>query len=143
MVPLAEPLVFHAEPPMWIADGEARLGGNGVEVVGVDVLENRGIKVEAVAARVALDLPLHVDELRRHEPRMLGAEASLQIAEKLTAAVWTIDLPIAEQVHVRQQAFAEYLEGFFVVFAPVVAVGKLETVQVPFRRRKLLFDQLR
>ena len=65
MVTLAEPLVFHAEPPMRIADRKARLGRDRVEIVGVDVLEDRGVEVEAVASGVALDLALHVRRVGR------------------------------------------------------------------------------
>ena len=65
MVSLAEPLVFHAEPPVRIADREAALGGDRVELVGVDVLEDRRVEIEPVAAGIALDLALHGDEFGR------------------------------------------------------------------------------
>ena len=65
VITLAEPLVLHAEPPVRIADREAALGGDRVELVGVDVFEDRGEEIEAMAARIVLHLALHRDELRR------------------------------------------------------------------------------
>src|SRR5256885_6388056 len=72
---------------------------------------------------------------------MLFAKSSLQVAQKFAAAIRAFDLPVAEQIRNRQQFFAEYLERFLVVFAPIVAVRKLKAVQIPLRGRKLLLDQ--
>ena len=65
MIALGELLVLHAEPPVRIADREAALGGDRVELVGVDVLEDRRVEIEPVAAGIALDLDLHRGEFRR------------------------------------------------------------------------------
>ena len=65
------------------------------------------------------------------------AEAAAQVAQELAAAVGAVDLAVAEQIHDRQQLFAQNFERFFVVLAPVVAVGKLEAVQVPFGGREI------
>src|SRR5258705_7039413 len=72
---------------------------------------------------------------------MLLAKSSLQVAQKFAAPIRAFDLPVAEQIRNRQQFFAQYLERFLVVLPPVIAVRKLEAVQVPLRRRKLLLDQ--
>jgi hypothetical protein len=49
-------------------------------------------------------------------------------------------LPVTKQVHDRQQLVSQHLERFFVVLAPVVTVGELKAVQVPFGGRELFLD---
>ena len=71
------------------------------------------------------------------------ADADPQRTQVLAAAVGAFDLAVAEQVHRRQQLLAQQLQAGLVVFAPVVAVGELEDVDVPIRRRKLVGDQIR
>ncbi len=68
---------------------------------------------------------------------MLVAEAAFEGADEFAAAVGAFDLAVAEQVDLRQQFFAKQLAGSVVVFAPVVAVGELEAVNVPFGRMEV------
>ena len=55
-VALGELLVVHAEAPVRVAGGEAAVGGDLVELVVVEDLEDDVVEVEAVLARVAFDL---------------------------------------------------------------------------------------
>ena len=64
-VALGEPFVFHSEPPVRIAHREASVGGDGVELIGIDHFEDGGEEVEPVVARIALDFVLSVDQFGR------------------------------------------------------------------------------
>ena len=68
-VALGELLVLHAEPPVRIARGKAAVGGDRVELVGVDHFEDRGIEIQPVAARIVFDLPLDVGQVGRAADR--------------------------------------------------------------------------
>ena len=73
LVDLRQPVVVallaaprrHAERPVRVARREAAVGGDLVEVVGVDHLEDRLVEVEPVAAGVALDLLLQGAQVGR------------------------------------------------------------------------------
>ena len=65
VVALAELLVFHAEPPVRIARGKPAAGGDRVELVGIDQLEDRGIEIQPIVTRIAFDLRLNRGEFRR------------------------------------------------------------------------------
>ena len=65
LVPLGEALVLHPEAPVGVAVREAAVGGHHVDLVELQDLEDRVEEVEAVLARVALDLLADVVEARR------------------------------------------------------------------------------
>src|SRR4051812_22814733 len=77
---------------------------------------------------------LFVLNLRKDERFVLGAEGFFEDAIKLAAAVGAFDLAVTEQVALGQERFFQHAEGGAVVFAPVVAIGELEAVDVPFAR---------
>ncbi len=70
------------------------------------------------------------------------AEGVVQRTDVFAAAVGTFDLAVAKQVRLRQERVAQQPQALFVVLAPVVAVGKLEAINVPFAGRKLTRDQV-
>ena len=70
-VALGELLVLHAEPPVRIARGKAAVGRDRVELVGVDHFEDRGIEIEPIVARIALDLRLDFGQIRPAAVRSL------------------------------------------------------------------------
>ena len=63
-----------------------------------------------------------------------------QFADEVARPVRRLDLPVAEQVRSRQQLVGQDLQTLAVVLAPVVAVGELEQVHVPFAHREVAFD---
>jgi hypothetical protein len=65
----------------------------------------------------------------------------LQASNIFAATVGTLDLAIAKQVAVRQQLILEQVKALGVVFSPVVPIGELEEVNIPFRRRKVVVQQ--
>ena len=65
VVALAQLLVGHAERPVRIARREAAVGGDLVEIVGVDDLEDGLVEIQAVLARIALDLVLESAQVGR------------------------------------------------------------------------------
>ncbi len=61
----------------------------------------------------------------------------------MPGSVTTLHLPVAEQVHVRQQPLAQQLETALVISAaPVVAVREVEAVNVPLFRIVFAGDDL-
>src|SRR5690242_3800487 len=54
------------------------------------------------------------------------AEHLVDVLVELAAAVGALHLPVAEQVHPRQQLLVEQLDAVRDVVAPVVAVGEVE-----------------
>src|SRR5262249_41611882 len=66
----------------------------------------------------------------------------LDVIEELAAAVGALDLAVAEEVELGQQAVGQDLDAVGDVVAPVVAVGEVESVEVPLVRRKTLRDDL-
>ena len=55
---------------MRIARGKSTISGNGVELVGVDQLENGREEIQAVIAGVLLHLALDFDQLRRQRVQL-------------------------------------------------------------------------
>src|SRR5262245_49027017 len=72
---------------------------------------------------------------------MLIAKAAFKGADVFAAAIRTFNLAVAEEVNLWQQVFAQQTQALVVVFAPIVAVGELEAVNVPFGRIKLAADE--
>ena len=64
----------------------------------------------------------------------------MDVLIELAAAVGALHLPVAEQVHLRQQPLGQDLDAVRDVVAPVVAVGEVEAVDVPLVRRVALGD---
>src|SRR5439155_12184682 len=54
----------------------------------------------------------------------------------------TFHLPVAEQIHLGQQFFLEQLHAKRIVVAPIVAVGKMEGIDIPLIRRIAGIDKL-
>jgi hypothetical protein len=65
LVPLRQPLVVHPEPPVRVAVREPAIGGDHVDLVEVQNLEDRVEEVESVLARVALDALADVVQMGR------------------------------------------------------------------------------
>src|SRR5271167_4105303 len=67
-----------------------------------------------------------------------GPDRVAEVLDELAGAVGALHLPVAEQVHDRQDARLQDLDAEAgVVGAPVVAVGEVEGVDVPGRRAVL------
>ena len=65
-----------------------------------------------------------------------------QLAEIIPRAVGALDLPVTKQIADGKYLRGEQFEAADVIFAPVVAVGELEAIDVPLRGRKVAGDDL-
>ncbi len=70
LVAFGKLLVLHAEAPMRVARGESAVGGNFVKLIVVHHFENRGIKIQTIAARVIFHLALDVGQVARQRIEM-------------------------------------------------------------------------
>src|SRR5580765_8420890 len=71
-----------------------------------------------------------VTDLRQRQVRLF-VECLFQLAIELPRAVRALDLTVAKQVALGQELVAQQADALAVVFAPVVAVGEVEDVDVP------------
>src|SRR5579862_2255661 len=86
--------------------------------------------------------PFAVADLAGQHLRVLR-EAVVQVLLELSAAVRALHLAVAEHVHAREQVVVQELHAALGVLAsPVVAVRKVERIDVPLGRVVVLPDQL-
>src|SRR5690606_28791237 len=67
---------------------------------------------------------------------------SREMTQEFATPIGTLHLAVTKQVDVRQNPFLQDVERLAVVLSPVVAIGKLEAVEIPLAGGKLLFKQL-
>src|SRR5262245_42759137 len=66
----------------------------------------------------------------------------LELPVEFARAVGALDLSVAEKVALGQELIAQEVDAVTVIFAPVVAIGEVEHVNVPIERRVELVDEL-
>jgi hypothetical protein len=82
-----------------------------------------------------------VRNLRQNQVFVVVREFS-QFTNEVAGTVRTLNLPVTVQVAVNHDVFHQDTEARVVVLAPVVAVGKLKAVDVPFGWWKLSLDEI-